>query len=54
VIVYRATICHVEVVTVWLLYLRTNNPDWLRYILPIAFRLAIRGNGKDLKRECSW
>ena len=48
VIVYNALIGHVEVVRIlW----PSNTPNWRRYILPMAFRLAIGGSGRDLRRD---
>jgi hypothetical protein len=51
VIVYNALIGHVEVV--WILHSTwpSNIPDWRRHILPMAFRLAIGGRGRDLRRD---
>jgi hypothetical protein len=49
-IVYNALIGHVDAVRIlhsW----PSNTPNWWRYILTMVFRLAMAGNGWDLKRD---
>jgi hypothetical protein len=53
VIVYNALIGHVDAVRIIHSTWPSNTPDcqWRRYILAIAFRLAMAGSGCDLKRD---
>jgi hypothetical protein len=51
VIIYNALIGHVEVVRILHSTWPRNTPDWRRYILPMAFRLAIGGSGRSLRRD---
>ena len=49
-IVYNALICHVDAVRI--LYVACpSTTDWRRYILTMAFGLAMAGSGWDLKRD---
>jgi hypothetical protein len=47
-IVYNALIGHVDVVRI---LHPSSTPDWRRYILTMAFRLAMAGSGWDLKMD---
>jgi hypothetical protein len=51
VIVYDALIGNVDVVRILHSTWPGNTPDWRRYILTKAFRLAMAGSGWDLKRD---
>lgn len=50
VIVYNTLIGHVDAVRVLHSTWHSNTPDWQRYILTMAFRLAVAGSRWDLKR----
>ena len=55
-IVYKPLIGHIDVVRT-LHSTRPSNlttPDWRRYILMMAFRLAMAGSGWDLTRDTHW
>jgi hypothetical protein len=50
-IVYNALMGHVDAVQILHPTWPRNTPDWRRYILTMAFRLAMAGSGCDLKRN---
>jgi hypothetical protein len=50
VIVYNALIGHIDVVGILHSTWPRNTPHWGRYI-PMAFRLAVGGSGRNLKMD---
>lgn len=54
VIVYDALINPVDVVGILHSTWCSNTPDWQRYILPMAFKLAIDRSTWDLRTDTQW
>jgi len=50
-IVYNALMGHVDAVRILHSTCPSNASDWRRYILTMAFRLAMAGSRWDLKRD---
>ena len=50
-IVHNALIGHVEVVGILHSTWPCDTPNWRRYILPMAFRLAIDGSRRNLRKN---